>query len=405
MTGTNYADLIYSKNSDVFPEIEKVIDENPVSSLTHFLKLYHLKKSGDPGFEKYAKKAVLYFNNPSWIQFQLSKNEEESVESNLPAERNETGHFAVLLPEQMDAYHTPVEIEEPQIAQETIPEEKPEDETPENIQETEVSEDVITDEETDKNYFIEDNEILPELSEQNSDLLTNDETEVQNLEEQEILETENFPNETILENNSALNQDEQIDLGEKAKTLEDNSEKQEEVAFAPGEVVLEDDKLLNEAPLETRTEEISSLEPENTTEEKTSASESEDTRSHNNDEEVAFEPLHTVDYFASQGIRISPEIMNDKLGKQMRSFTDWLKSMKKLHPGKLPEQNEVIEKIIQSSAEESNADAEVLTEAMAEVLIKQNKHEKAIEMYEKLSLMNPSKSAYFAAKIESIKTT
>jgi hypothetical protein len=38
-------------------------------------------------------------------------------------------------------------------------------------------------------------------------------------------------------------------------------------------------------------------------------------------------------------------------------------------------------------------------------LIKQNKQEKAIEMYEKLSLMNPSKSAYFAAKIESLKTT
>jgi len=123
------------------------------------------------------------------------------------------------------------------------------------------------------------------------------------------------------------------------------------------------------------------------------------------EEPVAFEPLHTVDYFASQGIKIKEEnLANDKLGKQVKSFTDWLKSMKKLHPGKLPEQNEAIEKIIQSSAEESNADAEVLTEAMAEVLIKQDKKEKAIEMYQKLSLMDPSKSAYFAGKIESIKT-
>ena len=95
--------------------------------------------------------------------------------------------------------------------------------------------------------------------------------------------------------------------------------------------------------------------------------------------------------------------MNDKLGKQMKSFTDWLKSMKKLHPGKLPEQNEVVEKIIQSSAELSNEDAGVLTEAMADVLIKQGKRGKAIEMFEKLSLMNPSKSIYFAAKIESLK--
>jgi hypothetical protein len=78
--------------------------------------------------------------------------------------------------------------------------------------------------------------------------------------------------------------------------------------------------------------------------------------------------------------------------------------MKKLHPGQLPEQNEVIEKLIQTSSEASNQSVNVLTEAMAEVLVKQGKSEKAIEMYQKLSLLNPSKSAYFAAKIESIKS-
>ncbi len=120
---------------------------------------------------------------------------------------------------------------------------------------------------------------------------------------------------------------------------------------------------------------------------------------------LPFEPLHTVDYFASQGIRLNEETLaNDHLGKQVKSFTAWLKTMKKLHPGQLPEQNEVIEKIIQSSSEVSNQSANVLTEAMAEVLIKQGKREKAVEMYEKLSLINPSKSAYFAAKIESLKT-
>jgi hypothetical protein len=119
---------------------------------------------------------------------------------------------------------------------------------------------------------------------------------------------------------------------------------------------------------------------------------------------IPFEPLHTVDYFASQGIRLSEEALNnDQLGKQVKSFTAWLKSMKKLHPGQLPEQNEVIEKLIQTSSEVSNQNANVLTEAMAEVLVKQGKQEKAIEMYQKLSLINPSKSTYFAAKIESLK--
>jgi hypothetical protein len=122
--------------------------------------------------------------------------------------------------------------------------------------------------------------------------------------------------------------------------------------------------------------------------------------------EISFEPLHTVDYFASQGIKITEEpVTTDKLGNQMKSFTAWLKSMKKLHPLQLEEQDIVTERRIQNSAEESNINTEVLTEAMAEVLIKQDKKEKAIEMYNKLSLINPSKSAYFATKIESIKSS
>jgi hypothetical protein len=121
---------------------------------------------------------------------------------------------------------------------------------------------------------------------------------------------------------------------------------------------------------------------------------------------IEFEPLHTVDYFASLGIKIDEELVsNDKLGIQMKSFTEWLKSMKKIHPDKLEEQNTTVEKLVQSSAEESNISTEVLTEALAEVLIKQNKKDKAIEMFSKLSLINPAKSAYFAAKIESIKSS
>lgn len=121
-------------------------------------------------------------------------------------------------------------------------------------------------------------------------------------------------------------------------------------------------------------------------------------------ESPIFEPLHTVDYFASQGIRLKAEdIGDDKLGRQLKSFTGWLKSMKKLYPEKMATQDEAVERIIRASAENSNIDADVVTEAMAEVLVKQDKREKAIEMYEKLKLTDPSKSAYFAAKIESLK--
>ena len=119
---------------------------------------------------------------------------------------------------------------------------------------------------------------------------------------------------------------------------------------------------------------------------------------------ISFEPLHTSDYFASVGIKFSEEVKpGDKLGKQLKSFTDWLKTMKKIHNDQLPPQSEQSVIVIQKMAEKSNTEDEVLTEAMADVLLQQGKSAKAIEVYKKLSLLNPSKSAYFAAKIDHIK--
>ncbi|RZA27185.1 MAG: hypothetical protein EOP02_10495 [Proteobacteria bacterium] len=58
--------------------------------------------------------------------------------------------------------------------------------------------------------------------------------------------------------------------------------------------------------------------------------------------------------------------------------------------------------VIQTAAH-SIEEKEVVTEAMAEVWIKQGHNAKAIDIFNKLSLQNPSKSAYFAAKIEQLK--
>jgi hypothetical protein len=58
---------------------------------------------------------------------------------------------------------------------------------------------------------------------------------------------------------------------------------------------------------------------------------------------------------------------------------------------------------VQLLAENSNAEAEVLTESMAEVFARQGKIGKASEVYQKLSLLNPAKSTYFAAKLENLK--
>jgi len=62
------------------------------------------------------------------------------------------------------------------------------------------------------------------------------------------------------------------------------------------------------------------------------------------------------------------------------------------------------EKVVQL-ATHSLEDRNIATETMAEVWIKQGHPEKAIEIYQKLSLLNPSKSSYFASLIENLKKT
>jgi len=122
-------------------------------------------------------------------------------------------------------------------------------------------------------------------------------------------------------------------------------------------------------------------------------------------DDLLFEPYHTVDYFASQGIKLSQEeVPKDKFGKQLKSFTDWLKTMKRLPVAELPKNIDASsETKVQHLAEDSVHDADVVTEAMAEVWIKQGNLQKAIETYNKLSLLNPSKKAYFAGLIENLK--
>ena len=117
--------------------------------------------------------------------------------------------------------------------------------------------------------------------------------------------------------------------------------------------------------------------------------------------EMLFEPLFASDYFASQGIKLSEEVQSgDKLGKQLKSFTDWLKTMKKIHETRLPEVNDQVDIAVQKLAEKSNQEQFILTESMAEAYLQQGKVKKAREIYEKLSLLNPSKNVYFAAKID-----
>ncbi|MFM1963174.1 MAG: hypothetical protein RLZZ172_2019 [Bacteroidota bacterium] len=123
----------------------------------------------------------------------------------------------------------------------------------------------------------------------------------------------------------------------------------------------------------------------------------------NFDQLIPIEPYHTVDYFASQGIKLSQSFEKDELGTKVKSFTDWLRTMKKLQPD-APEIRSTESLFPQLSKQENQQPThEIITEAMAEVYLKQGLREKAIEVYNKLSLQNPANKHIFAAKLSLIK--
>ena len=134
-----------------------------------------------------------------------------------------------------------------------------------------------------------------------------------------------------------------------------------------------------------------------------------DFKQESSETEITLQPYHTVDYFASQGIKFVPdEQPKDRFAQQLKSFTEWLKAMKRLPVAetiRLP--NTDSEKKVQQLADHSVSEGEgdVVTETMAEVWLKQGNKEKAIDIYNKLSLLNPAKSAYFATLAEQLKNS
>ncbi|RYD95211.1 MAG: hypothetical protein EOP50_08330 [Sphingobacteriales bacterium] len=118
---------------------------------------------------------------------------------------------------------------------------------------------------------------------------------------------------------------------------------------------------------------------------------------------LSFEPYHAVDYFASQGIRLSQDdVPKDKFGKQLKSFTDWLKTMKRITPETGGAHDAKTEAGVENLADHSVKESDIVTESMAEVWVKQGNKRKAADIYRKLSLLHPAKSAYFADKINSL---
>jgi tetratricopeptide (TPR) repeat protein len=150
-------------------------------------------------------------------------------------------------------------------------------------------------------------------------------------------------------------------------------------------------------------------------------------------------PIYTEDYFLHQGIQVSnaiPKNMQgdltagpleeeDKSLMVVMSFSEWLlhfktrsqkekeeredqKALKtmwqkeKLAAALEEENEEIPENVFEMAVNSITREEGLVSEALADVYEKQGKHDKAIDMYRKLSLRNPQKNAYFARKIENI---
>lgn len=137
--------------------------------------------------------------------------------------------------------------------------------------------------------------------------------------------------------------------------------------------------------------------------------------------ELTFQPLYTDDYFAYKRLKNPEEA--DELSIQgaaeMKSFTSWLRQMKDNFVGKTskdwyqqqlhriyeedeePEVSETVERMAMNSIVFNN---DIVSETLAEIWIRQHQYGNAIKIYQKLSLLNPDKNAYFAQKILELKS-
>ena len=153
----------------------------------------------------------------------------------------------------------------------------------------------------------------------------------------------------------------------------------------------------------------------------------EERKSHKAKSEPLIQPIYTEDYFLHQGIEAeeTAKAEEEKQLMVMMSFSDWLMHFKtkkekqkeeeedqkalktmwqkeKLAAALEEENEEIPEGVFEMAVNSIKNEEDLVSESLAEIMIKQGKLDKAIEMYRKLSLRNPQKNAYFADKIEKL---
>lgn len=400
-------------------ELQKLADENPYFSVAQFLLAKKLKADNNPNFLSQVQKTALYFSNSYWFDYQLTN---EQGQDPLPENYNLVNKGATNNTDVTPELSQKEEVQEITIAN-YVNEPEPYNENAQLSKERQ--EDLANDEEPDTFDYrhaelVADNEentnqpeeemaaIIPE-PDKNTDVFLNQLDDA----DQQLLDKEK--EEVLQEVHTPLEQETVTEVLEEMAGVSRETDETTEAFLSEAQASEENAELSL-----GKTEASGNLE-ENKREENGQPDEHErmfqnikamlDATSEEADADtenavIPIDPYYTIDYFASQGIKLELEQNpQDQLGQNVKKFTQWLKHMKKLGP---EDATEVIvrsqtEADIQQIADSSNTVREVVTEAMASVLEKQGKKDKAIELYKKLSFLNPDKSAYFAGKIKNLK--
>lgn len=154
------------------------------------------------------------------------------------------------------------------------------------------------------------------------------------------------------------------------------------------------------------------------------------------EELLVMQPVSGEDYFFQQGISVSSDMPEKEavLAEQteeekalmvVMDFAEWLKHIsaknkkakeeeadqkalkamwqqQKLAEAIEEESEEIPEQVFEMAVNSIARKEELVSESLAKVYAKQGKVEKAIEMYQKLSLLNPEKNTYFATQIQNL---
>jgi hypothetical protein len=349
-----------SLNDCSLDELQTIATQYPYFTPIHLLIAEKLKSSNDDLYKEKVQTLSLHFNNQLWLNFLLNGYQTEEV-TELPSD----------LPL--------IDKIEPNTNNDSLPAEKdfkPDTEQPETTADENSKEPITSELKEEINEVIE-----IDSNNNNSEIDLVAEKQIDNAQSVEEFETrpEN------LSSNSGEYSEKENDVSE---TNEENTEQPaveiEESLYKNEEKEIDaQDEQADEIPLSIHLPDLNAK-PEG---------------------EINFQPYHTIDYFASQGIKfVGEEKPADRFGQQLKSFTEWLKAMKRLPEAEVIKLSDApSEEKVQQLADHSLNEKEIVTESMAEVWLKQGNKEKAIEIYNKLSLLNPPKSVYFASLAEQLK--